>query len=108
MVFASLLFTLVLSIIFVSNAKKEEKNAANEESTKMAISEIALKHNLVGVIALAIAVLLVSIALIIFGEMSVKFLGIQLVLAVVSSVFVSVCLTSWLWAFYAGVGKKNK
>ena len=97
---AAFVFTMAMALYFMNTVKEDKKNVANADATAAQLAAEVFLKNLVTLIAFLVFV----VAMLILGTMAVKFVALQIVVAIVSAVFAS----SLCGGFYAGLRKSKK
>lgn len=94
---ATLVLSLIFSTVIANRFKEEKKKSANESLSVREIANIAISSSARRLTFLFIAILLIAILFACVGRGYSIFLGLQLLVADVCSVFVAVFATPTLW-----------
>ncbi len=92
------ILTVMLSAGLVSRFREEIKNVANAKKSSYEIANIVANASILRYIVVFTAILIASVLLIALGSGYLKFLGIQLFISGVVSIFSSLIWTPTLWA----------
>ena len=107
-IMVSAILSGVLSVGIVHRSRELIKNVAYEKKPLNEVGEVALKDSKLRMLFVAIAILSCSLLLIILGTGYLKLLGLHIIVAGASALFVAFGFTTTLWAFFKGVGKNKK
>lgn len=97
-------FTLAMSLYYMNTVKEDKKNVANADATAAQLAAGAFREVFLKNLVTLIAFVVVVVALLILGTMAVKFVALQIVVAIVSAFFVS----TLCGGIYAGLKKAKK
>ena len=101
---AAFVFTMAMALYFMNTVKEDKKNVANADATAAQLAAGAFREVFLKNLVTLIAFLVFVVAMLILGTMAVKFVALQIVVAIVSAVFAS----SLRGGFYAGLRKSKK
>ncbi len=98
----------ILSTAITSRFNEALKNVGNDKLSYSQIAKSEVKQSFLRGCFVLGAVVLASALMLILGNVYVKFLGIQVLIAGISAVFSATCFTSSIWAFFKGLKKDRK
>ncbi len=96
-----------LSLVLVNRLSELKKNVGNDKKTGAELGDVALKSSAVRLAFVSGAILLAGLLFAIIGPAYLRFLGLQIIVSVISSLFATVSFSAVLWRVFKN-DKKSK
>ncbi len=98
----------ILSVVIVNRCKELCRNVANDKKSYYKIGEMATAASGVRLAVVLGAIAVITIALVLLGNLQIKLIGLQILISGVSAVFTAYAFSAVVWAYFKSFRKDKK